>query len=365
MIAEPADNGLAGGREEPRSAAPERVDVSVLTPVRNEERRLDATLAAMRGQRFDGELEFLFMDGRSEDATRALLEEVAARDARFRILDNPERHTASGLNIGLRHARGTYVARMDAHTEYPPDYLARGVERLRRGDVEWVSGPQVPRGHGTWSRRVALALGTRLATGGSNRWQADLAGRGGEPVEIELETGVFTGIWRRETLERHGGWDEAWPINQDSELAARLRAQGGRIVCLPEMGAVYAPRDSLPALARQYGRYGMYRAKTARRHPESLRRAHLLMPALAVAGGLALTGPGPLRRPARAALGAYALTVGATSARAAGGRPTDALALPAVFAVMHGAWGLGFLAGAVRFGPPLEGLARAAGLAGR
>jgi glycosyltransferase involved in cell wall biosynthesis len=45
------------------------VDVSVLIPVLNEERHIRDTVAAMREQRFDGEVEFLFMDGRSEDRT--------------------------------------------------------------------------------------------------------------------------------------------------------------------------------------------------------------------------------------------------------------------------------------------------------
>jgi hypothetical protein len=38
----------------------------------------------------------------------------------------------------------------------------------------------------------------------------------------------------------------------------------------------------------------------------------------------------------------------------------DALALPVVFAVMHGAWGFGFFAGSARFGPPFTALARVA-----
>jgi len=37
---------------------------------------------------------------------------------------------------------------MDAHAFYPPTYVAAGVERLRRGDVEWVSGPAIPEGSG-------------------------------------------------------------------------------------------------------------------------------------------------------------------------------------------------------------------------
>jgi glycosyltransferase involved in cell wall biosynthesis len=331
-----------------------RVDASVLTPVLNEERYIRDTVAAMRAQRFDGNMEFLFMDGRSEDRTKAILEELAAADGRIRVLDNPGRTSTAGLNVGLRHARGDYIVRMDAHTFYPEDYIARGVERLRRGDVVWVAGPQVPHGAGTWSRRVALALGSWLGTGGSARW-----GDGEGDGERELDTGVFAGMWHRATVERHGGWDEEWAINQDSELAARILKSGGRIVSLPQLAARYVPRDSLRGLARQYWRYGNYRAKTASRHPESLERRQLFPPALAIAAIAAIAAPGPLRPLARAGLAAYAVAVVATSARMApkaGAR--DAAALPVVFAVMHGAWGFGFISGCIRFGPPVAALAR-------
>jgi hypothetical protein len=240
---------------------------------------------------------------------------------------------------------------MDAHTHYPPDYIALGVRRLERGDVDWASGPQLAVGQGPWSRRAAMALQSRLGVGGA-------AFRMSPDREIEVDTG-FTGVWRRETLESHGGWDEGWPVNQDAELAARVRARGGRIVCLPEMAASYVPRDSLPALARQYWRYGMYRAKTSRQHPESMRRSHVLPPALVLTLAGALVGPGRLARPLRALVALYGLALGAASVgQARPGARRDAILLPAVFATMHLAWGSGFIAGCRRFGPPLAALAR-------
>jgi succinoglycan biosynthesis protein ExoA len=223
-----------------------KVDVTVLTPVLNEEAHIRETVEDMRSQDFDGAVEFLFMDGRSEDATRVILDELAREDPRIRVIDNPGRGIPQGLNVGLRHARGDYVARMDAHTHYPSAYIARGVERLQSGDVAWVAGAPIPAGGGKWSRRVSLALRSPLGVGGSPKW-----GTGGE---TELDTGVFGGVWRRATLERLRGWDEEWAVNEDSELAARFRAEGMRIVGLPELAARYIPRDSLRGLARQYAR---------------------------------------------------------------------------------------------------------------
>ncbi len=334
-----------------------QVDVSVLTPVLNEEEHIRDAAAKMLAQRFDGTIEFVFIDGASSDRTVEILRELQETDARIRIFENPRRSTPVGLNIGLAEARGAYIARMDAHTLYPEDYLARGVERLRRGGADHVSGPQLARGAGTWSRRVALALETPLGRGGAQFRQASEG-------EIEVDSG-FTGIWPRAVLEAHGGWHEDWPNDQDSELAARIRGGGGRIVCLPEMSAQYIPRNSLTGLARQYWRYGVYRAKTSGAHPDSMRRSHLFAPSLALSLAAAILPLGGLRRLGRTAFALWcAVVVGVASAAAwrADASPeldasaADLATLPAVFGAMHLAWGFGFLFGCARFGPPLRAL---------
>ena len=178
--------------------------------------------------------------------------------------------------------------------------------------MDWVSGPQLAVGTDKWSARVALALSSPLGAGGAKfRRRTD--------DEIEVDSG-FTGVWRRDCLERYGGWDEGWPVNQDHELAARIRADGGRIVCIPEMAAEYIPRNSLGRLAKQYWRYGIYRAKTSRAHPESMRRSHVLAPGLALtAAAAASLAPRPIRRPAQARASAiYVLALLIASLREAG-----------------------------------------------
>jgi succinoglycan biosynthesis protein ExoA len=331
------------------------IDVSVLIPVFNEEQHLRAVAQEMLAQEFDGTIEFLFIDGRSEDATAEILRELAAADPRIRILDNPERLTPNALNIGLRRAKGAFVARMDAHAIYPRGYLATGVDVLRRGDVDWVGGPALPVGTNRGSRRVALALSTQLGTGGA-KFRHRMHG------EQEVDT-VFTGMWRADTLAMHEGWDEDWPNDQDFELAARIRKAGGRIICHQDMAATYLPRDTLRALARQYFRYGVYRAKTARRHPETLRRSHLATPALAITLISSVVAPSPVRPLARVALGIYAGVLGIGALRAlSSGEADDAAVLPAVLATMHVSNGFGILTGCWRYGVPLEGLAHLAGL---
>jgi len=339
-----------------------RPDVSVLVPVLNEESCIEQTVATMCAQELDGRtFELVFADGRSDDRTREILERIAERDPRVKVVDNPARTTAAGLNAALAAARGRYVARMDAHSFFPSRYLAAGIERLERDDdgVAWVAGPVVPRAHGGWSGAVALALGTRLGVGGSGKWRLNGEGDDAVPEERELDTGVFAGVWKRETVEEIGGWDPDWPVNQDSEMAARVIDRGRRIVCRAEMAAEYLPRSTPGALWRQYWRHGFYRAKTNRRHPGSLRRTHLLPPAVVVTAALTLAPSKPVRRAALAGLGVYGAALAATTAGAARhGAPRDVARVPAALAIMHGAWGMGFLAGVARFGVSPAALAR-------
>lgn len=328
---------------------PAAVDVSVLIPVLNEAGIIGDTTTGMLAQRFDGEIEFLFLDGGSSDATKEILETLAAADERVKVLDNPGKRQCRALNIGLREARGEFVARMDAHTYYPPDYVAAGVRRLNRGDIACVGGPQLPLGVGTWSRRVAVAMRSPLGVGGAV-FRRNLS------EEIEVDT-AFTGIWRKRTVEDLGGWDEEALVNEDGELAARIRAEGGRIVCIPEMAAQCITRDSLPGLGKQYYRYGWDRMRTLRRHPDAMRRSHVLPPALTLTAAAAALPSRAGGRMARLALACYGAALGWEAVRLSDrGRERDGVFAPLVLAVMHFGWGVGFLKGCFSHGPPWRAL---------
>jgi len=326
--------------------------VSVLIPLLNEAESVHETIAVLLDQDIDEAVEFLLIDGGSTDGTLSVIEAAAREHPSIRVLRNPARVTPAALNIGLAAARGRYVARMDGHNVYPPNYLRSGVERLRRGDVASASGPSLAEATTPWARRVALALRSWLGTGEAPyRYPID--------TEIDVDSG-FTGIWERRTLEAHRGWDEATYPNEDAELAARIRATGQRIVCVPEMASRYTPRDSLPALARQYWRYGQYRCRTANRQPNSMRPSHVLAPGLAAAVVAAPIGIPVVSTAAAVGIATYGAAVAGVTAAHVRSHRTDAAFLPAVFLTMHLAWGFGFLRGVARFGFPSAALAQMA-----
>lgn len=320
--------------------------VSVVVPVLNEAVAFDASIGSILSQDYAGEIEFLFVDGGSTDGTRERLGALAAADPRVRVVDNPRPGIPVSLNLGLRAARKELLVRMDAHSEYASDYVRRGADLIAAGRAEWVAGPAYARGDGDWSRWVAAALASRMGVGGADfRRSAE---------EVYTDT-AFGGAIARRDLLRLGGWDESWVVNEDAELAARARLAGLRILLAPALAAYYIPRDDPRELARQYWRYGLWRAKTSVRHPDSMRPSHVLPPAVAVAAVLAAL-PGPQRKPALAAVVVYLVAIAAESLRLASGRPVGAAKLAVIFPVMHLAWGSGVIAGFIRFGSPLPAL---------
>ena len=123
------------------------IDCSVLVPVLNEERHIERSRGGdAPAANSPAASSSCLPTAARRDRTREILETLAREDPRIRVLDNPNRSVSSGLNVALRHARGRWVARMDAHTEYPEDYAALGVARLRAGRHALGERPAGPEG---------------------------------------------------------------------------------------------------------------------------------------------------------------------------------------------------------------------------
>ncbi len=112
--------------------------VSVVIPVRNEQRYVAEALDSILKQTFD-DFEVIVIDDASDDETPQILANYT--DPRVRIKTNPQAMGVGGaLNAGLALARGTYIARMDADDIAKPQRLEKQVAFLERHpDIGLVS----------------------------------------------------------------------------------------------------------------------------------------------------------------------------------------------------------------------------------
>jgi len=312
--------------------------ITVIVPCRNERLYIDAFLDGLLAQKTDGlDWEAWIADGMSSDGTRDRVIGQSNRDARVHMVDNPGRSAASGLNAALGKSRGEIVIRMDVHTAYADDYIARCVETLERTGADNVGGPWRARGDSYTQRAIAAGFQSPFCAGGARSHDPAYEG----PVDS-----VYLGCWRRPTLDRIGWFDTALERNQDDEWNLRLVRAGGRIWQNPRIRSWYNVRPSLQALARQYFDYGFWKVAVIRKHGQVASWRHLV-PGLFLLLNVALLAWMPrVAAEVDAPYVAMSLFFSARAAQRSGW--TLLPMLPLVFAVYHFAYGLGFLWGCAR-----------------
>lgn len=325
---------------------PELPFVTVIMPIRNEEKYIAGSLEAVLNQDYPaGRMEVLVADGMSTDRTREIVQRMAQGDPRVRLLDNPGRIVPTGLNLALRQARGEIMVRVDGHCIIAPDYVSHCVRLLQEGRADGVGGPMETVGEDPLSQTIALAMSSAFGVGGS-------AFRTVKDRELEVETVPFP-AYRMETIRRIGLFDEEQVRNQDDEYNYRLLKHGGRILLSPAIRSRYYSRSSLKKLWRQYFRYGFWKVRVLQKHPRQLRLRQFVPPVFVA--GLAGSALLALLVPAGRVLfglaaGSYLLAnLGASLLTAARSGWRHLPALPLVFAILHIGYGAGFLVGLVRF----------------
>jgi glycosyltransferase involved in cell wall biosynthesis len=316
--------------------------VSVVVPCYNEEASIRQLLDALYAQTFRrDEMEVIIADGGSRDGTRAKIGafQKAHPDLPVRVVVNPARNIPAGLNTGLRAAQGKWIVRLDGHSSPQPDYVARCVAALEAGRGAIVGGRWriLPRSAAWQARAIAAAAAHPLGAGDA-RYRI-----GGTAQAVDT---VPFGAFEQALVARIGPFDETLLSNEDYEFNTRARLAGETVWFDPEICSQYLAAGSLAALARQYWRYGFWKARMLQRYPQTLRWRQLLPPVFVLGVlllGLLALGI-PLLRPVwLAGVGLYilVLAVGGVQAALKAHDWGLALGVPLALATMHWAWGLG------------------------
>jgi succinoglycan biosynthesis protein ExoA len=327
--------------------------VTIAMPAFNEEHYIEACIRSVQAQDYPKDrIEILIADGRSTDRTREILAELAKADPRIKVIDNPDRLQAAGLNQLIKAARGEIVVRMDVHCEYASSYVRTCVEKLAATGADNVGGAQRAKAKTTFQRALCAALTSPVGVGGARYRDATAEGF--------VDT-VFLGAFKKAVFERIGLYDPRAITNEDAELNQRLLETGGKIFLSRDIEVHYYPRDSFQTLAKQYWKYGRGRARTLLK----LGRFPTLRPMIPFAmviGASALVLVPPLWPIAPAAFAAYALLTGAEAVRVAAPLgPAGVATAWAIFPVLHASHGAGFASGLLHYlrGPdwgPIERL---------
>lgn len=318
--------------------------LSVVIPVRNEEKHLGVVLEQLAAQSLPAEeFEVLVVDGMSDDRTREVVAAFHDRLPNLHLLDNPGILSGRARNVGARHARAPYILFVDGHCRIAsPLMLASALTAFRQGE-KCLSRPQP------------------LATGGVSDFQAAVA------LARQSFLGHYTGSKIFEDKDHHcnplsagcgyekslyfeiGGVDESFDAGEDLEFNYRVHRLGIKAYHSQNFTVEYISRHSWIALARQLYRYGYGRARMARKFPEAFSPLPFLL-GMAVVTAAVLPLVGLLYPPAffawSAGLGGYFLVTALAAALQSRAQPLPIfLHAWRCFPAIHLGGGLGYLSG--------------------
>jgi succinoglycan biosynthesis protein ExoA len=274
-------------------------------------------------------------DGGSTDDSRAIIARTASSHPQIMLLDNPDRLQAAGINRAVAtYGDGkSWLVRVDAHCDYPPDYAAQLVATAEQRAAASIVVPMVSVGDNCFQRAAAVAQNSRLGTGGSPHRHV------GDGGYVDHGHHALMAIERFRAV---GGYRADMPANEDAEFDHRLRQSGARIWLEPTLALRYHPRAAVGLLWRQYRTYGRGRATTMQIHNmmPKLRQALPLLVPVAVA-----LVPFGLATPLALLPAAFWALVCLAAGFIIGGRHGGGCGRVAGIAAMtmHLAWGIGFI----------------------
>ena len=230
--------------------------VSVVVPAYNAAWSLDETLASICAQTYR-QIEVLVVDDGSTDATAEMVAAWSQRDPRVRLITKPNGGVASARNLGMREARGTYVAPIDADDLWEPDNLEHQVAALE------AAGPDASM---AFARTVFIdQQGRPLPSAVWCPWESQTDTP--KPPETDfrgllLRNSVANGsaaVFRRDRMLEAGGYDEGLRAAggqgvEDWKLILTMAASG-RVVYVPAPTVRYRMSNSsmsraIPAMRR-------------------------------------------------------------------------------------------------------------------
>ncbi|MEM1164700.1 MAG: glycosyltransferase [Planctomycetota bacterium] len=221
--------------------------IALVIPGRNCAATLDKCLESVercRERLMPRELRIVYVDDSSTDSSR----NIAGRFSSVMVLESDARGPGAARNVGWRASEADWVWFVDSDCIVEPDaleYLLAHESDGRTGGVSGAYGIANP--HSMVARLIHEEIAARhrrmaLAPGGEVDFLAS-----------------FSVLYRREALERTGGFDVRYLKGQDAELAFRVQDAGYVLRFEPRSIAHHHHEERLLGYLRTQRRHGYWR----------------------------------------------------------------------------------------------------------
>ena len=240
--------------------------ITVICPVYNESAYISSVLDFFtKALPYDKEL--ILIDGNSTDDTCAIIKDYQLQHNNIHLLHNPDRYVPFALNKAIVAAKGDIIVRLDAHTDYSPDYFQQITDTFQKTNADIVGGPMRIAAGNSVQNAIGYATSTVFGIGNSSFHFENFEG---------YTDSVYLGAWKRKIFEKTGLFDTTFKRNQDDEFHYRAKSLGFSVYQDPLIKLYYHPRKNLSLLFKQYYQYGMYKPLVLRKVKSALNFRHII-----------------------------------------------------------------------------------------
>jgi GT2 family glycosyltransferase len=269
------------------------VDLSIVIPVKGHERTVVSTVESLLTQEFEGTYEVIAVVSSDNGSYRALCERFT--DLRLKLLAPDTAFPFEGRDanwrrgLGLRAAKGDFLALVDADIVFDADWAQRGVEHLRRNGISCVAGTMSRAKNGFWPRYT------------DSNFLFPKTPRFLKPYVLTRDNfglphrkpGVTANMFfTRELFETVGPPPVQFVRSyQDYSFFWEIISAGYQVLCTSDISGSHFHRERTPDLIREYWVSGLGCADFIRHYPEApfakLRLAQVMTVLVLIAAGMA------------------------------------------------------------------------------
>lgn len=291
-------------------------------------------------------IEIVFVDSMSTDGTHEKMERFKNTDYGFldvKIVQCAKRNQAFSWNAALMTAGGDLIIRVDAHARIPRNFVSRNVYNIKQGENVVGGGrPNISSNVSSWKLTLLAAEDSLFGS--------SIASYRRPASEKEYLDSLFHAAYRREVIQKVGGFNENLGRTEDNEFHYRIRKAGYKLCCCPDIISYQHSRNDLRGMIRQKFSNGKWIGLTVAECPGCLSYFHfapfLFIVALATASVMAAFG---LTLPLYILLALYAMfdvvnTVGCMTMK---NLHPQFVFLPLIFPLLHISYGLGTIVGLI------------------
>tara|TARA_Y100001958_G_C21217749_1_gene543129 strand:+ start:960 stop:1949 length:990 start_codon:yes stop_codon:yes gene_type:complete len=230
--------------------------ISIIIPTFNEENYLKECLSSvLKFRRQEKILKIFVVDGVSSDKTIEIIKFFRLKDERIELIENPKKYQSFALNLGIKRAKTKYIMRLDAHSQYPEDYVENCLLAIKRSGADNVGGIFISKLKTNSFQELVVASIT-----------TSVFGVGSSSFRIKHTSGfvktVPYGFFRRRVFKEIGLFNERLIRNQDYEFNRRMILNGMKIWLDRNIKVFYFNKTSLVNFYKkqffQEGRFNVY-----------------------------------------------------------------------------------------------------------